>query len=313
VPASSGTFTVLASTGALTASFANLVSGTRVISTDGTGSFAVSSTGNKIILSNYTAITPPAITSQPASVSIPQGSAFTLAVKASSSAIAPISYQWYQNGVAIPSATGSNYVVASAQTSNAGQFYVTVANIAGSTTSNTVNVTVLIPPTAPTGLSTLSGNAQVTLTWNAPASAAGYIIQRGTSSGVYTSSFSNITSTSYTDNSVTNEITYYYVVTATNAGGSSAPSAEATARPVLPFGATETAAPTVALSGSTASSVTVPTVAGRIYQLQSCDNLSQGTWVNVGSPVTGTGAPLNLQDAAVQGVAHRFYRVQITQ
>lgn len=85
-------------------------------------------------------------------------------------------------------------------------------------------------PSEPTGLTasaTACGLAR--LTWNASAGATGYNIMRSiVSGGPYTTLLAlNVTATNYTDTTAINGATYYYAVSALNAGGESAPSAEA--------------------------------------------------------------------------------------
>jgi arabinogalactan endo-1,4-beta-galactosidase len=74
------------------------------------------------------------------------------------------------------------------------------------------------PPEAPTGLSATAGNSVVSLDWNdnSEGDLAGYNIYRSTTSGSgYSKLNSSLLSTSnYTDNSVSGGTTYYYVVTA---------------------------------------------------------------------------------------------------
>ena len=99
------------------------------------------------------------------------------------------------------------------------------------------------PPGAPTGLSAAAGNAQVSLTWNAPAfdggsPITGYKVYRSTSTGTETFlANTGSTATSYTDSSAANGTTYYYKVSAVNVPGESGLSNEAFATPtdlVLP-------------------------------------------------------------------------------
>jgi|GEM_PF-534812 len=79
-----------------------------------------------------------------------------------------------------------------------------------------------LPPAAPTGLSAVAGDATVSLNWNdnGEGDLAGYNIYRSTvSGGPYTKRNGTLLSSSaYIDNSVTNGTTYYYVVTAVDAG-----------------------------------------------------------------------------------------------
>ena len=312
VPTNSQTFTVLNSSSTLSGSFINLTSGKRVITADGGGSLLVSSTGNKITLSSYAAIAPPTITAQPVSATVNQGMPVTLSVSATATNITPITYQWRIGGNPIESATSSTYMIAAARPTDAGSYDVVVANTAGSVTSSTATITVNLPPPAPTGVAAGPGNGVVALAWNASAGATSYKVKRGTTSGTYGTIFGNIATNSYSDTSVTNETTYYYIVTAVNSIGESSPSTEVTCRPVLPFAPGETNAPAMTISGSTAT-ITLPTVAGRTYQLQRSNTLAPGSWINIGSPVTGTGLSLNLQDPAATGATQQFYRVQITQ
>lgn len=81
------------------------------------------------------------------------------------------------------------------------------------------------PPEKPLNLTATAGASQVALTWNEAKGATGYNIKRSTSSGgPFTSVATSVYGTSYTDTTVTNEITYYYVVSAVNAYGESSDS-----------------------------------------------------------------------------------------
>ena len=95
------------------------------------------------------------------------------------------------------------------------------------------------PPAAPADLTATPGNAVVTLAWTASTVATGYNVKRATTSGgPYTqiAQLAVATSNGYTDSSVTNGTAYYYVVSALNAAGESANSAQASATPQGPGG-----------------------------------------------------------------------------
>jgi hypothetical protein len=74
------------------------------------------------------------------------------------------------------------------------------------------------PPAVPTGFGALAGDATVSLDWsdNTEGDLAGYNIYRSTTPGSGYSKLNSslLSSSNYTDNSVTNETAYYYVVTA---------------------------------------------------------------------------------------------------
>jgi fibronectin type 3 domain-containing protein len=126
-------------------------------------------------------------------------------------------------------------------------FYVVSAvNSAGeSANSSEANAKPVAPaqaPAAPTGLMASTGNAQVSLSWTVSAAATSYNVKRSvTSGGPYTKISSPIT-TNFTDSSLTNGTTYFYVVSAVNSTGESGNSAQASATPSAP--AQPPAAPT---------------------------------------------------------------------
>ncbi len=88
-------------------------------------------------------------------------------------------------------------------------------------------------PTAPANLSTTAGNTQASLTWSASSGATSYNVKRSTSNGGPYTQVGAPTSTSYTDSSLTNGTTYYYVVSAVNSIGESANSAQASVTPAV--------------------------------------------------------------------------------
>lgn len=99
------------------------------------------------------------------------------------------------------------------------------------------------PPAAPTGLTATAGDAQVALDWsdNTEGDLAQYHVYRGTAlGGPYTGlAVLAAGASQYTDSSVMNGTTYYYVVTASDASGNeSAHSNEASATPAAAGGFT---------------------------------------------------------------------------
>jgi hypothetical protein len=103
-------------------------------------------------------------------------------------------------------------------------------------TPGVITVNLSGPPAAPAGLTATPGNGQVGLAWTASPGATGYIIERGASSGSEVAITGGTTaSTAYTDTAVTNGITYYYTVTATNSYGVGGTSVEQSAEPVQTF------------------------------------------------------------------------------
>lgn len=118
-------------------------------------------------------------------------------------------------------------------------YYVVSASNAVGTSGNSLQVSATptetpVPtlPPAPTGLTATAGDAKVTLAWSPVSGATGYNVKRATvSGGPYTTVAPGLTTAGFTDTTVTNGTTYYYVASAVNAVGEGAHSTEASALP----------------------------------------------------------------------------------
>ena len=88
-----------------------------------------------------------------------------------------------------------------------------------------------VVPSVPTGLTATAGDGQVQLAWSASGGATSYKVKRSTTSGGPYTTIATPTATNYLDTSVTNGMTYFYVVSAVNSAGESANSAQVSATP----------------------------------------------------------------------------------
>ena len=130
----------------------------------------------------------------------------------------------------------SNGYTDSSVTNGTTYFYVvqTLTAAGSSAYSPQVSATPGVPgvsPAAPTNFTAMPGNAVVTLTWTASTGATGYNVKRATTSGGPYTQLAAPTSSGYTDPSVINGVTYYYVVSTLTAAGESANSAQVSAMP----------------------------------------------------------------------------------
>src|SRR3984893_8139329 len=134
----------------------------------------------------------------------------------------------------LASPTTPTYVDSSVTNGTAYYYVVSSLNPGESMNSAEVSATPKVaPPAAPTNLAATPGNAVVTLTWTASSGATSYHVKRATTNGGPYTQIAAPTSTSYTDTSLTNGTTYYYVVSALNAAGESANSAQVSATPAV--------------------------------------------------------------------------------
>lgn len=86
-------------------------------------------------------------------------------------------------------------------------------------------------PLAPTNVAAEAADSEVTMTWKAVSKADSYNVYRSTTNGGPYSLVDKVTTNSYTDTSVTNDTTYYYVITAVNSVGESPQSLQVSATP----------------------------------------------------------------------------------
>lgn len=80
------------------------------------------------------------------------------------------------------------------------------------------------------------------------------------------------------------------------------------AEPIAPA---ELVAPKLEIVGGNLNFTVAPSVAGRTYLLQYSDALTGGTWLNLGSAVTGNGNNLVLTTPHTAGTPRRFFRLAL--
>ena len=195
----------------------------------------------------------------------------------------------------ITSVTGTSFTNTGLTNGTTYYYVVSAVNAFGeSANSSQAGATPAAPPAAPPtpgGLAATAGNAQVALTWNASSGATSYSVKRATVNGGPYTTITSVTGTSYTNTGLTNGTTYYYVVSASNAGGESANSSQASATPQVPVppaptglaaagGNTQVALTWNASSGAMSYSVKRATVNGGPYS--TITNVAGTSFTNTG-------------------------------
>jgi hypothetical protein len=135
---------------------------------------------------------------------------------------------------------------------------------------------IVTAPTAPLNLYAIPGNDKVELKWNAVEGATSYNVKRSeTPDGPY-QTVTTITpgAVTYQDTGLSNGKTYYYVVSAVNAGGESPNSNEVSATPIEPE------EPPVISGNSAILELTMTNGAIKEYDLTAAELQSFLTWYN---------------------------------
>jgi hypothetical protein len=91
-------------------------------------------------------------------------------------------------------------------------------------------------PSAPTNLTATAGDDTASLAWSPSSGATSYHVKRATTSGGPYTQVATATATSYSDASLTNGTTYYFVVSAVSSGGESSNSGQVSVLPKAPTG-----------------------------------------------------------------------------
>jgi beta-galactosidase len=180
------------------------------------------------------------------------------------------------------------------------------ANSSGLPGTNLVIVEAAVPPApaAPSDVEAIPGNTRVMVSWDIVPGATTYNLWRSTiSGGPYSLVAGNMGAVDlgYTDTIVTNNVAYYYVVTANNGNGASANSAEVSATPAAMVSDLTAVATNGAIQLGWSGS---PGAAYNIKRSSTCG----GPYTTIAASFTGT----NYTDWIVNAGQANYYIVTVT-
>ena len=246
-----------------------------VIVTNSVGVIASSSATLTVLVS-------PTIIASPANATVTQGNSAAFTVTASGTA--PLTYQWLKNGVNISGATSATLTFASAATTDAANYSVTVANAAGSATSAAAALTVQTAPSIVTQPASQFGALGSTITLSVSASGTGPLNYQWFQSGVALADGGNVSGSSSNVLTITtlttNEVATYFVVVS-NAFGSATSATASVSVNATPIISGQPASQYVAAGSNAVFTVTATGTGALTYQwLKNSVKLANGKTIS---------------------------------
>jgi len=209
----------------------------------------------------------------------------------------------------LASVTETNYTDYGLSPTTTYYYKITPVNEGGTPTGAVVSLNG--PPPAPGTLSAVPGYQSVVLNWPAVSGATSYVIRRGTTSGVnnYTVA-TGYAGTSYTNTSLVNGTTYYYVVASMGTYGTGTNSLQVSATPFN--GAT----PNIVFTGATANGVVVTGtggLAGINYYVLTTTNLTlpRANWTPVVTNYFDGAGGFNFTNGINPTNAQQFFQLEV--
>lgn len=247
---------------------------------------------------------PPTIQTQPVSVTNIVGTTASFTVVADG--IGPLSYQWRHYGTNVPSGTLQTLSLPNVQIWQAGPYSVAVSNAAGQTNSQDATLTVVVPPSITAQPQNRTNNLGSSATFTVTASGTEPLYFQWKHNGNSLTNDGNVsgaTTPALTVNNLTAADAGNYLVTVTNAAGTTNSDAAKLTVYIAPIITSCT------LTGHTFT-VTFDGVQGLYYTLECKSLVDAPGWTPLPDPVLGTGGTQTLVDTNATP-ARKFYRIKV--
>lgn len=167
-----------------------------------------------------------------------------------------------------------------------------------------------LPPAAP-DVAAVSGDAQVSLSWNAVTGASGYAVKSSTDAGGPYTVIDTPGSTSYLHAGLTNGTVYYYVISSVGAGGESTNSVEVSAVPSVAISSEEFFITEHTVEDGTNLLLTVlDSVPGHLYGILATDSLTPPNWSNIVIDA-GTGSNILFSLPITSVNTNRYFKLDV--
>jgi hypothetical protein len=155
----------------------------------------------------------------------------------------------------------------------------------------------------------------ITLSWNANSEPdiAGYVMYRGTNSGLYKSSNYVGNVTNFVPANLVNDVNYFFAVTAVNRAGLESAFSNEIMVKVPGTGAGGPAFSLTNTLGPGGVKITWPSGTGSVYRVLYKTNFSDNVWQQLSADIVATNGVTSWIDAAYAQSPYRFYRVLQTQ
>jgi len=168
-----------------------------------------------------------------------------------------------------------------------------------------------LPPAAPTGLSAVGSDAQISLSWNSVPNATSYAVKYSTTDGGPYAPVQNPTSTNAVHMGLNNGTAYYYAISATVGGVQSTNSTQVSAVPSPAILPEEFLIADHAVQGGTNLSLTASnSVPGHLYDMQATDTLLPAVWTSI-DVKAGTGSNLLFDVPIDPASPSRYFRLDV--